>query len=268
MIKVLTLTKDKIKITIKYDNRDVHTHLSYVYTHFITPKLFTPHVFRIRIETFGKQFFVYLNGLYESDFDNKFDLINYCEFLIMKIFASHKNYLSFHAASLIFKDILIVLFGQGGSGKSTVSGALLKTPGITFLTDELTLIEGNRVIPFPRLILQKKSEGNISDKNILFHFDKRNYIFVEKKKISKSVKVRKKYLFFLDYRQDESSIKASHLNRTEMFHYLISNMHLQKGLASTRKFDQLIDMATTGALSIKYQKTDAIVNLIKQEIGI
>jgi hypothetical protein len=60
-----------------------------------------------------------------------------------------------HAAVVRRGDNCIVLPGNSGAGKSTLA-AWLVTRGFAYLTDELVLLEGQRVIPFTRPINLKK----------------------------------------------------------------------------------------------------------------
>ncbi len=74
-----------------------------------------------------------------------------------------KNILQFHAASLSYKNDGYLFIGNPGTGKTSISIALLKK-GFSYLSDEVGLLSlQNKLYPFPRNMIIKPHLRNIID---------------------------------------------------------------------------------------------------------
>lgn len=85
------------------------------------------------------------------------------DFVIFNLLNKNKNGISLHAGAVAYGEEVILLPGQSGSGKSTMS-AWLCAHGFSYLTDELIFLpdhESGQVIPFIRPVCIKT--GAISE---------------------------------------------------------------------------------------------------------
>ncbi|BDD87740.1 hypothetical protein [Desulfofustis limnaeus] len=71
--------------------------------------------------------------------------------VIEQCITGNEQHHALHAAAVRCGDCCIVLAGNSGAGKSTLT-AWLVTRGFSYLTDELVLLDADRVIPFTRPI--------------------------------------------------------------------------------------------------------------------
>ena len=89
--------------------------------------------------------------------------------VIFNLLNKNSRGVAFHAGAVAFQEKVILLPGQSGSGKSTVS-AWLAAQGFSYLTDELVFMpdeEPDTMIPFTRPVCIKQGYASEIKKNIL-----------------------------------------------------------------------------------------------------
>ena len=109
-----------------------------------------------------------LRSKHASDFQvrSRHEVLPHLEWYInWQIIRSRRDYLQLHASSLEIDGQAIILPGDPGSGKSTLTASLLST-GWSYLCDEFALIDPEtcRVHPYPRALSIKEGSFLIADR--------------------------------------------------------------------------------------------------------
>ncbi len=164
------------------------------------------------------------NFIYKSN--SIYEICNYLDFFIQQIFINSNSDFAIHCACIKYKKNICMFIGPGGCGKSTIVAHFLeKYNNCKFLSDETVLIEHNKIQSFPRSILIKNSKNKLTEKNLLFDFDKRAYLIPNNIKYFGKINTKNIKLFFLDYNNTVFSVEtitqiiAMDLLRKNLFSY-------------------------------------------------
>ena len=105
------------------------------------------------------------DGGLESEARRRYEVLPHLEWIInWQIIRQRDDYLQLHAATLEHRGEALLLPGEPGSGKSTLTAGLLSR-GWSYLCDEFALIDPatRRVQPFPRALCIKEASFPIID---------------------------------------------------------------------------------------------------------
>ena len=113
------------------------------------------------LATEGAQFVLRANGieiLKSSDIDALIDKLTLS--VVIHAYDSIKGLVSMHAAAVGTRHHCVLVPGASGSGKSTLAAGLLASRHISYLTDEISPLDGAslRIVPVPgALVLKRRS---------------------------------------------------------------------------------------------------------------
>lgn len=104
-------------------------------------------------------------GMEDFQVQRRYEVLPHLEWMInWQIIRQHRDYVQLHAATLETGGQALILPGEPGSGKSTLTAGLLAR-GWSYLCDEFALIDPDRlaVHPFPRALCMKEPSFGVVD---------------------------------------------------------------------------------------------------------
>jgi HprK-related kinase A len=114
----------------------------------------------------GGPFTLHSEGVEDFQVERRFEVLPHLEWFInWQIINNRKDYIQLHASSLELGGNALILPGNPGSGKSTLTAGLL-TRSWSYLCDEFALIDPRTLMiqPFPRALCMKEPSFPIVDR--------------------------------------------------------------------------------------------------------
>lgn len=159
----------------------------------------------------------------------------------MSMLALQRDMLPIHCSVVAHEDGAVLIAGESGVGKSTITTAFLKN-GYALMADDMALADGQMVYPaFPYQKLCRDvvvREGYNFEDLIYIDEDKDKFLAPYRGEFGLEAKPMKG--FILLHLTKENDVTTQELNGFERFHVYVGNLFLRKLMSKQQKYEPYI----------------------------
>ena len=251
------------------DNLGVQKELQAI-AHLKTDSLYWQKVTKV---TINKDYSIEVNSKYIDKISKKEHLIPYLYGLLRTIYITKIDFLiTLHAASLKYKNRVLIMPAKSGKGKSTLS-MFLTNSGFEVFSDELTIIKTNsHIIPIKLGIGLKESSWNLFDSikdklaksptHLRYDNQKVKYI-LPKFADSESLAYNATFIFPNYQKGAKSDIKE--IDIVDALSYIIETQYYFSDIKDVTKIEQWLDILSSCSLyTLTYSNLDDAKKIIKK----